>query len=307
MTAIAFIIVGMTTRRMCDFNVCALERILSARRAVADDRAGGLNRNTRCFFDAAGRSRASICILVHTIEVIKIAFAAVGCSPIVSVERHRRFGVADQVADIECIAAVRFPPERIFANALQDVLSVIDRERRQLRAVVKGVFANCRRGAGDLSRGQIDAVLKPVREIGNSEVFHVIKPDLRDLIPDSRPRLVVLAGERITIAGAGDHQPVVFVQLPLDLAAGDRAGGGCFGRRSHVFVRGAVVDSVCFRFSGEYSHGQREQHTQSQHKCGEFLEILHHAASLSVTAAMVNTIVAALALVTASLADTFAL
>mgnify|MGYP000531547644 CR=1 FL=1 len=144
-------------------------------------------------------------------------------------ERHRRFGVADQVADIECIAAVRFPPERIFANALQDVLSVINCERRQLRAVVKGVFANCRRGAGDLSRGQIDAVLKPVREIGNSEVFHVIKPDLRDLIPDSRPRLVVLAGERITIAGAGDHQPVVFVQLPLDLAAGDRAGGGSFG------------------------------------------------------------------------------
>ena len=97
MAAIAFIIVGMTTRRMCDFNVCALERILSARRAVADDRAGGLNRNTRCFFDAAGRSRASIRILVHTIEVIKIAFAAVGCSPIVSVERHGRFGVADQI------------------------------------------------------------------------------------------------------------------------------------------------------------------------------------------------------------------
>ena len=97
MAAIAFIIVGMTTRRMCDFNVCALERILSARRAVADDRAGGLNRNTRCFFDAAGRSRASIRILVHTIEVMKIAFAAVGCSPIVSVERHRRFGVADAI------------------------------------------------------------------------------------------------------------------------------------------------------------------------------------------------------------------
>jgi len=223
------------------------------------------------------------------------------------VERHGRFGVADQVADIERIAAVRFPPERIFANALQDVLSVIDRERGQLRAVIKGVFANCRSGAGDLSRGQIDTVLKPVRKVGNLEIFHIVKPDLRDLIPDSRPRLIVLAGERLTIAGAGDHQPVVLIQFPLNLAVRDRARGGCFGRRSHVFVRDAVVDRVCFRFSCKCSHGQREQHTQSQHKRDELLEFLHHAASLSVTAAMVNTIVAALTLVTASLADTFAL
>jgi len=89
MAAIAFIIVGMTTRRMCDFNVCALERILSARRAVANDGAGGLNRDTRRFLDAAGRSGASIRILIYTIKIIEIAFAAVGCGPIVSVERHR--------------------------------------------------------------------------------------------------------------------------------------------------------------------------------------------------------------------------
>ena len=47
MTAIAFIIVGMTTRGMGNFNVCALERILSARRAVADNRSGRSDGNAR--------------------------------------------------------------------------------------------------------------------------------------------------------------------------------------------------------------------------------------------------------------------
>ena len=85
--------------------------------------------------------------------------------------------------------------------------------------------ANDRCGTGDLSRGQIDAVFKPVRKVSDMQCVHIIKPDLRDLIPHSRPRLIFLAGERLTVAGAGDRQPVVFVQLPLDLAAGDRAGG----------------------------------------------------------------------------------
>ena len=115
-------------------------------------------------------------------------------------ERHRRFGIPDDITDIECIAAVVFSPERIFANGFQNALSVIDRERGQLRAVVKGVFADDRCSAGDFGCGQIDAVLKPVREIGNFEIFHIVKPDLRDLIPHSRPRLIVLAGERRTIS-----------------------------------------------------------------------------------------------------------
>ena len=222
-------------------------------------------------------------------------------------ERHRRFGIPDDITDIECIAAVVFPPEGFFADGFQNTLAVIDRERGQLRAVVKGVSANRRRGAGDLGSCKRCAVFKPVRKIGNFEIFHIVKPDLRDLIPHSRPRLIVLAGKRRTIAGAGDHQPVVLIQFPLDFAARDRAGGSSFNGHSHFFVRGAGVDRVCFRFSGECGHGQREQHTQSQHKRDELLEFLHHAASLSVTAAMVNTIVAALTLVTASLADTFAL
>ena len=92
--------------------------------------------------------------------------------------------------------------------------------------------ANDRCGTGDLSRGQIDAVFKPVRKISDMQCVHIIKPGLRDLIPDSRPRLIVLACERVTSAGAGDHQPVVLIQLPLDLAARDRAGGDRFGRSS---------------------------------------------------------------------------
>ena len=87
------------------------------------------------------------------------------------------------------------------------------------------MFANRRRGAGDFGCGQMDTVFKPVRKVSDMQCVHIIKPDLRDLIPDSRPRLVILACERLTVAGAGDRQPVVFVQLPLDLAAGDRAGG----------------------------------------------------------------------------------
>ena len=117
-------------------------------------------------------------------------------------ERHGRFGVADQVADIKGIPTVRLAPERIFANGFQNVLAIINRERRQLRAVVERMAANDRCGTGDLSRGQIDAVFKPVRKVSDMQCVHIIKPDLRDLIPDSRPRLVILAGERFTVARA---------------------------------------------------------------------------------------------------------
>ena len=167
--------------------------------------------------------------------------------------------------------------------------------------------ANDRRGAGDLSRGQIGAVFKPVRKVSDMQCVHIIKPDLRNLIPDSRPRLVVLARERLTVAGAGNHQPVVLIQFPLDLAAGDRAGSSRLRLCCNFFVESTVIDRMHVRLCRECGHGQGKQHTQSQHKCGEFLKILHHAASLSVTAAIVKITIAALTLVTASLADTFAL
>ena len=221
MTAIAFVVVGMTTRGMCNFDIRSLERILTAAWAVADDRAGGLNRNARRTHGSTG----CWSIGIYAVQIVEVFVVPIGAGPIIIVERHRRFGIPDDIADIECIAAVVFPPEGFFADGFQNVLSVIDRERGQLRAVVKGVSADDRCGAGDLCRGQIDAVLKPVRKVGNLEIFHIVKPDLRDLIPDSRPRLVILACERFTVTGAGDRQPVVFVQLPLDLAAGDRAGG----------------------------------------------------------------------------------
>ena len=112
---------------MRDFNVSALERILAAARTITDNRAGRSDGNARRTHGTTGCGG----IRIHTIEVIKIAFTAVGRRPIVSVERHRRFGVADQVADIERIAEICFPPESVLTDALQDVFSVIDREGGQ--------------------------------------------------------------------------------------------------------------------------------------------------------------------------------
>jgi len=79
----------MTAGCVCLFYICALKRIFAAGWAIADDRACGLNRALRCFLDAVSDRSIRICILVHTIEVIKIAFAAVGTGPVIGMERHR--------------------------------------------------------------------------------------------------------------------------------------------------------------------------------------------------------------------------
>ena len=79
MTGVALIVVCVTTRGMGDLDICALEGVLAARRAVADDRAGGLSGSPRCFLDTIGRGRTGVRVLIYTIEVIKIAFTAVGC------------------------------------------------------------------------------------------------------------------------------------------------------------------------------------------------------------------------------------
>ena len=125
MAAIAFIIVGMTTRGMCDFDVCALERILPTRRAVADNRASRGDGNARRTHDANGCGGIGI----YAVQIVEVFVVPIGAGPIIIVERHRRFGIPDDIADIECIAAVRFPPEGFFADGFQNVLSVIDRER----------------------------------------------------------------------------------------------------------------------------------------------------------------------------------
>ena len=119
MAGIALVVCCMALRGMCNFDVCALEGVLSARRAVADDRTGGLNGNVRRAHHAA-------------IKVIEIAFAAVGCRPIIGIERHGRFGVADQITNVKGIAGICFSPESIFTNGFKNCLTIINSEGGQL-------------------------------------------------------------------------------------------------------------------------------------------------------------------------------
>ena len=84
MTAITFIIVGMTTRGMCDFDIRSLERILTAAWAVADDRTSGLNRNARRTHGAAD----CWSIGIYTVQIVEVSVVPIGAGPIVSVERH---------------------------------------------------------------------------------------------------------------------------------------------------------------------------------------------------------------------------
>lgn len=133
MAAIAFIIVGMTARGMGDLDVCALEGVLAAAWTIADNRAGRSDGNARRTHGTTGCGSIGI----HAVQIVEVSVVPIGAGPIIIVERHRRFGIPDDIADIERIAGIRFPPESVLTDALQDVLSVIDRERRQLRAVVK--------------------------------------------------------------------------------------------------------------------------------------------------------------------------
>ena len=87
--------------------------------------------------------------------------------------------------------------------------------RDRLRAVIKGVLANGRRER-KLGCGQVGAALEPVRQIRDGQRFHILKPDLGDLIPDSRPRLIVCALEHRRFATAGDGQPALFIQRPAN-------------------------------------------------------------------------------------------
>ena len=125
MAGIALVVCCMALRGMGNFNVSSLERILSARRAVADNRAGRGDRNARRTHDATGCGGIGI----YAVQIVEVFVVPIGAGPIIIVERHRRFGIPDDIADIECIAAVVFPPEGFFADGFQTVLSVLDRER----------------------------------------------------------------------------------------------------------------------------------------------------------------------------------
>ena len=89
-------------------------------------------------------------------------------------ERHGRFGVADQISNIKGIARIVFPPECIFTNAVQRMLPVINGELRQQRAVIKGVPADDWRGAGDLGSREIGTVLRILSFVKISTIFYIV-------------------------------------------------------------------------------------------------------------------------------------
>ena len=63
-----------------------------------------------------------------------------------------------------------------------------------------------------LGGGQVDAALEPVCQIWDDQRFHVLEPDLGDLIADRRPRLIVRALEHWCFARTGNGQPTFGIQ-----------------------------------------------------------------------------------------------
>ena len=120
MALIALIILLMTSGCMRRGNVGALQRILLAAWAGADNAGGRARHSLRGRFHNTGIGSSgcsTVGIRIHTVQIIKIPVAAVGSRPIIGVERHRCFRVANDVGDIERIAAVGFPPESVLTNA----------------------------------------------------------------------------------------------------------------------------------------------------------------------------------------------
>lgn len=218
MALIALIILLMTSGCMRRGNVGALQRILLTAWAGADNAGGRTGGNLRRrFLDAA--CGGGICVLIHTVKIVEISVASIGCRPVIIVERYRRIRVANDVADIERVAGIGFAPEGIFSDAVQNRFAVVHGQRRELRAVVKSVLVNDRR-KGQLCGGQICAALEPVCQIRNAQGFHILEPDLGDLLPHSRPRLIVCACKHRRFAAAGDGQPTLGVQRPFMLLPG---------------------------------------------------------------------------------------
>ena len=186
----------------------------------------------------------------------------------------------------DLIAGYDFERRHIYARkcSVRDVKTlvvVVQLQPVQICAILERIRAKvCKRGQN--ARFQVCATGKPKCDIRHDHVRAGIKFYACDVFPHFMPRLIFRACECGNSAVAGDRKCAAVIQRPRQIA------GGRFLRSKR-------------------GNAQREQHAKSQHKCGEFLEILHYAASFSLTAAMVNTIVAALMFVTASLAETFAL
>ena len=167
MTFIALVVLGMAARGVRCGNVGALQRILFAAWAGADNAGGrarhslrGRFHNTRVGNSGCG----TVGVGVHAVQIVKIPVAAIGSRPIIGVERHGRFRVADDVGDIEGIARIRFPPESVLTNAFQNRFAIVHGDRVQLRAAIKGVCANDR-SQRQFGGGQRRASLKPICQI----------------------------------------------------------------------------------------------------------------------------------------------
>ena len=110
MAKIALVIFGMASVCVRLRNVCSLQRVLFTGWASADNAGGRAGGNLcRRFLDAA--CGGGICVLIHTVKIVEISVASIGCRPVIIVERHRRIRVANDVRNIERIAVVGFTPE----------------------------------------------------------------------------------------------------------------------------------------------------------------------------------------------------
>ena len=117
--------------------------------------------------------------------------------------------------------------------------------------------------------GQVSAALEPVCEVGNCQSSHIVVPDLDDLLPVRRPRLIIRALEHRRSTCAGNGQPASRVQRPADAAALDRAAGNRCIRRKCRNAQGehhAEGEQKCYDFSQLHSltlhdGGDREDHS----------------------------------------------
>ena len=104
------------------------------------------------------------------------------------------------------------------------VLAVVQQDRVQTVTPGEGVRPDDRSGVGNLGGGQVDAVGKPVGQVGDGDRPHILEPNLLDILPDLRPGLVVLAGEGLHGASAANGQDTV-PKGPGQVGLADGPGG----------------------------------------------------------------------------------
>ena len=83
--------------------VCSLGRCRQCR-WTRETQPRGRFHNTRI----SNSGCSTVGVGVHAVQIVKISVAAVGSRPIIGIERHRCFRVADDVGDIERVAGIGF-------------------------------------------------------------------------------------------------------------------------------------------------------------------------------------------------------